>query len=188
MMYIITNIYYMKWFLFLILFTSSFIYSQAPCDFKLGNYKSRFSLESSVISVCFNDTFVANDCCNILRNYFGFRSRIDNVYLDFDKFSTNNTLFLDMLMPRMINNNLTIYVVGYDLIWFDTYVKGISGDLNYTVFIDGRRPDYKSTLIHEVGHQLGLDHCDDPCCVMYSAECVANSTQFCIKCLSYLNQ
>lgn len=178
----------MRWFLFIFIFISLSLHSQAPCEFKFGDLRGNFSLNSKVVGVCFDDTVVVNDCVNILRNYFGFKCNSTNAYLGLEKFSTNNVLFLNILLPRIYNDTLTIYIVSYDLIYIDIYVKGISGNKNSTIFIDGRRPDYRSTLIHEIGHQLGLDHCEDSCCVMFSGECIGDSQRFCIRCLRLLGQ
>jgi archaemetzincin len=42
--------------------------------------------------------------------------------------------------------------------------------------------------VHELGHTLGLDHCDDLRCVMHFSNCLADTDQktgwFCARCLN----
>jgi predicted Zn-dependent protease len=67
---------------------------------------------------------------------------------------------------------------------FDTkirdYVRGYSTGIN--IIVRTNNGFFQETFIHELGHLLGLNHCDDLSCIMATNNDDYDSGNFCKKC------
>jgi hypothetical protein len=75
----------------------------------------------------------------------------------------------------------TIYVTNENLVSGDLQIRGGTLFGCNTIIIESG--DYnKGTAIHEIGHTLGLGHCDNPKCVMAIYNDEENTYDFCENC------
>jgi hypothetical protein len=77
----------------------------------------------------------------------------------------------------------TIFIVDKRL-WHNNEVKGLTDGT--TIIVRGEKEWLKETLIHEIGHTLGLGHCDNLSCIMAINNDEYETGTFCKKCKRYL--
>ncbi|MFN5181945.1 MAG: hypothetical protein ACK5D5_02845 [Bacteroidota bacterium] len=66
-------------------------------------------------------------------------------------------------------------------------LRGVASGDEKTIIIRGEKRFMKETIIHEIGHTLGLDHCDDLSCVMALNNDQFDSGRFCSNCKQKLD-
>jgi predicted Zn-dependent protease len=67
-------------------------------------------------------------------------------------------------------------------------LRGYTTLYGKSIFVRSNRSFLKETIIHEIGHTLGLDHCDDLTCIMAINNDTYDSGDFCNKCKSKINK
>jgi archaemetzincin len=79
----------------------------------------------------------------------------------------------------------TIFIVDKRL-WHNNEVKGLTDGT--TIIVRGEKEWLKETLIHEIGHTLGLGHCDNLSCIMAINNDEYETGKFCNKCKRHLRK
>ena len=124
----------------------------------------------------------------IIENFYGFNTEIQGNIEVTDNLLYNNTDTLDgdVCLKNIRENVKTIYITSHPL-------KGSNLDLRGYTYLYGNVVIVKSgnhleeTLIHEIGHTFGLDHCQDLTCVMAINNDEYDSGNFCSNCKSKFN-
>ena len=125
----------------------------------------------------------------IIENFYGFDTQIEGSVEVLDNFYYNNTDTIDgdVCLQNIRENVKTIYVTNHPL-------KGSNLDLRGYTYLYGDVVLVKAgghleeTLIHEMGHTFGLEHCEDLSCIMAINNDEFDSGDFCSKCKKQLNK
>lgn len=88
------------------------------------------------------------------------------------------------ILPK--NEDITVYITLNPLYQDDTKLRGFTTLYGKSVIARGNMNFLKETLIHEIGHTKGLDHCSDSTCVMAINNDEWDSNNFCKKCMSQI--
>jgi hypothetical protein len=146
--------------------------------------------------VCVGDVSFNNisDTLNVIKNFLltqGIRINLindDDMELD-ERFliTTDNGEVSNILDDQMFlseNSQRTSTIFLTDKRMFDTkirdYVRGYSTGIN--IIVRTNNGFFQETFIHELGHLLGLNHCDDLSCIMATNNDDYDSGNFCKKC------
>ena len=146
--------------------------------------------------VCVGDVSFNNisDTLNVIKNFLltqGIRINLindDEMELD-ERFliTTDNGEVSNILDDQMFlsdNSQRTSTIFLTDKRMFDTkirdYVRGYSTGIN--IIVRTNNGFFQETFIHELGHLLGLNHCDDLSCIMATNNDDYDSGNFCKKC------
>ena len=91
---------------------------------------------------------------------------------------------LDMLKSciNLQNTSKTLYVTDTKIYDGEELLRGVTSGDNKTIIVRGEKRFMKETIIHEIGHSLGLDHCPDKTCVMAIDNDLEDSGDFCDIC------
>lgn len=102
-----------------------------------------------------------------------------------NEFLTKGPKFIkvESFMSNVKNDTLTVYITNRSLMYDGIIAKGVSSPCKSTILVNGKKPEINSIVIHEVGHILGLEHCDDKNCSM-SNDYSELSPKFCPVCNS----
>jgi hypothetical protein len=86
------------------------------------------------------------------------------------------------ILPK--TEDITVYITLNPLYQDDTKLRGFTTLYGKSVIARGNMNFLKETLIHEIGHTKGLDHCSDSTCVMAINNDEWDSNNFCSVCRS----
>jgi hypothetical protein len=160
------------------------------------------SIKRTFQIVCVGDVSMADveDSISIIRRFLltqGVDIKLvqgDNISLD-ESFLINSTdgssseiLDDQMFLSSYSNNNGVIFLT--DKRMYDTkvrdYVRGYS--TGFDMIVRTNNGFFKETFVHELGHLLGLSHCDDLTCVMSVNNDEYDSGNFCGKCKNHFRK
>jgi predicted Zn-dependent protease len=124
-----------------------------------------------------------------VEEFYGFKCVVDgNVPTKPSMYVENsNTLNVTNCLAELsVQGQKTIYVTKeplYSKQW--GMLRGMTHMRGNTVVIKGGE-HLQETVIHELGHTLGLGHCDNPQCIMAINNDAEDTGQFCSKCKNQL--
>jgi hypothetical protein len=128
---------------------------------------------SEVISGFFGYQCIISEGINIPETIYGNENEIDaGKLIEEFKYNQNTTIYLTEEKLRTDNNDLRGYTTLY----------------GKTIVVRSKKEFMRETLIHEIGHTLGLDHCNDMTCVMAINNDAEDSGDFCKKCTKSINR
>ena len=131
------------------------------------------------------DNSDVEDVIRIIQNFYGYTCTLgwaqlitDEMYLNGNK----NILDGNVLLRKYFSNQKVVYIIDKQLVVNGDYLRGYAATNGGTVIIRGEKSFLRETLIHEIGHTLGLSHCSDLTCVMAVSNDQYDSGTFCNKC------
>lgn len=104
-----------------------------------------------------------------------------------DDMATLSNLWTDNVVSDITFNKTTLYITDEILSQGNMDLRGSSYISYKNAIVRGGRSFMKSTIIHEMGHLLGLNHCDDLTCVMAINNDEYDTGDFCVKCKKIIN-
>jgi predicted Zn-dependent protease len=131
-----------------------------------------------------------SDAVTIIKDFYGYSACVkpkmsitEDMYIQ----GTDKILDADVCIDKLNANKKTIYIVDKKLWSNGDYLRGYATRGGNTVIVRGEKSFLKETIIHELGHTLGLGHCTDKTCIMATENDAYDSGDFCNKCKSKLN-
>jgi archaemetzincin len=125
---------------------------------------------------------------NVIQNFFGYNviflpsisiteSMIENGYME----STN-------ALVSIKEDRKVINIVDRELYQDGKLLRGIASGDEKTIIVRGEKSFMNETIVHEIGHTFGLDHCSDLTCVMALNNDDFDSGDFCNECKRKMNK
>lgn len=139
----------------------------------------------SVKAIGIVDMTDIDDAVNIIESFYGYRCVVEyGVSLTSDMFynGSSDVLNGEYLVEKLFSQNKTVYLIDKKLYGKGTYLRGIAAVNGNVVVVRGEKSFLRETLIHELGHTLGLRHCSDLTCIMAVDNDQYDSGTFCNKC------
>jgi hypothetical protein len=151
--------------------------------------KSGISVEDQVIYISGLGDFNQSDlefASKEVTKVFGINCEIIDPVKTTSELYSDNTRKLDkekcasVLRP----SNKTIYITNeyFD----DENISGISMKNGKLVVASNTCNHLKKTILHELGHTFGMDHCDDNKCIMGTRNIMTCNDEFCNNCKTKL--
>lgn len=111
----------------------------------------------------------------IIESYFGLNVKISNerIVFDSDLFDNEGNLDGGKLLNRYDDENDKIIITNIDCKYDNNPIAGLShGEFGNILLVSNTSSFNKSrlfeeTIIHEISHNIGLDHCDNNNCLMF---------------------
>jgi len=153
--------------------------------------KKRFNSDNvTIIPLGDVDDSDITDAVKIIKNFYGYNCHIgkrQQITNDMYIKNTDKILDADYCINKFYTMNKTIYIVDKQLWAKGDYLRGYALCGGGTVFVRGEKSFLKETIIHELGHTLGLGHCGDKSCIMAIENDLYDSGDFCNNCKRKLN-
>ena len=126
---------------------------------------------------------------SLVTEFYGYNCVImDNVTVPESMYMREGVIDAHEAMVEFSNiNTRTIFLTPENLYVNDMELRGYTTTYGNAVVINYDKDYLRETLIHELGHTLGLLHCDDLTCVMAINNDAYDSGDFCEKCKNKLN-
>lgn len=123
-----------------------------------------------------------SDAVKILRDFYQYnciiKPRVDiseNMKIQ----GTDEILSAKETLDELSHFGNTIFIADKRL-WHLSECKGFTNGTS--IIVKGDKSIMKETLLHEIGHTLGLDHCDKRSCIMAINNDEYETGNFCKKC------
>ena len=125
----------------------------------------------------------------IIENFYGYHCIIeDNVSIPNNTyFDDGNTINAGSCVSNLDTDKKTLYLTYNPLNDGNDDLRGYTRINGETIIVRGDRSFMKGTIIHEIGHTLGLEHCSDLTCVMAIQNDEYDSGNFCENCKRIIN-
>jgi len=129
------------------------------------------------------------DAIQIIKEEFNFTCVVQPMIpIDESLIITNskNILEAHQTLKSLKVNKKTLYITENKLWTNKIYLRGYSFLNGNVMIVQGDKNFLRETIIHEIGHIFGLDHCGDKTCIMAVLNDAFDSGRFCNRCLQFL--
>jgi hypothetical protein len=122
-----------------------------------------------------------------IKEKFGYKVILPDNTIKSEDYLTISNSFIDVikLLQNMYCYEITIVFTNNPLYESPISLKGATDYERKVIIIDGNLDDINLVIIHEIGHVLGIHHCENTDCIMFDN---AVKEEFCNKCLSIFNR
>ena len=166
-------------------------YNSSQSEYNHEIPKGSFQTEEVIIKPLGNvDNDDIVDAINIIQEFYGYSCVVgsyepitEDMYIN----GTNQILDGDVCLNKFFSPKKVVYIVDKKLWAKGDYLRGYAARNGGTVIVRGEKSFLRETIIHELGHTLGLGHCDDLSCIMAVNNDEYDSGTFCKKCKRQLN-
>lgn len=128
----------------------------------------------------------------VIKDFYGYDCSIGGIEpITNDMYLNGNLSMIDAnftieKLNQIEKTNKTVYLVNKEMYADNINLRGYAIRNGNTILVVADKSIMKETLIHEIGHSLGLAHCDDLTCVMAINNDKYDKGTFCNKCFSRL--
>lgn len=125
------------------------------------------------------------DAVNIIEGFYGYKCSIGSPEQITNEMFINGTdqiLNAQVCLNKLYATNKVVYIVDKRLWANGDFLRGFAATSGGTMIVRGEKSFLRETIIHEMGHTLGLSHCDDLSCIMAVDNDQYDSGTFCKKC------
>jgi predicted Zn-dependent protease len=153
------------------------------------NYNNQTLVIKSLGDVDSEDLTFAS---NIVEDFYGYNTSIERgVSITEDMYIKNTREILngDVCIQNLHNpydKVKTLYIVDKRLWASGDFLRGYATLNSNTIIVVGNQNTMRETIIHEIGHTLGLSHCSDLGCIMAINNDEYDTGHFCNKCKNKL--
>lgn len=129
------------------------------------------------------------DAAKIIKSFYGYSTSIGNpqpITEDMYIKGTDRILDAEFCIQKFFSYKKTLYIVDKKLWANGDYLRGYALRGAGTLIVRGEKSFLRETIIHELGHTLGLSHCNDKTCIMAIQNDAYDSGDFCNKCKNKL--
>lgn len=129
-----------------------------------------------------------HDAVKFLKDFYNFRCLIQTkvkITQSMKVKGTDDMLKAEDVLHELADYGKTVFVADKRL-WHISECKGYTNGT--TVIVKGDKSIMKETLLHEIGHTLGLRHCDNLSCIMAINNDDEETGKFCRKCRKKANK
>jgi|GEM_PF-3152753 hypothetical protein len=91
----------------------------------------------------------------------------------------------ECLSAMQQSNERGIFITRQNINYYDLAVRGLTRSYGRVILLKSN-PHFEKTLIHEIGHTYGLEHCGNLACVMAIYNDDEGTRKFCAKCVNQI--
>ncbi len=128
----------------------------------------------------------------VINEFYGYKCVIsENLEISNELYLNGNQSVIESHEVMVKYNNLntrTIFLTNKNLYRGTLELRGYTTTYGKAVVVKSDKSYMKETLIHELGHTLGLHHCNNLTCIMAIYNDQYDSGDFCNKCKNFLNK
>jgi hypothetical protein len=154
----------------------------------IHNHSDEKKSSSEIVRVtaigCVDESDI-DDAIEIIESFYGYKCVVvygESITDDIRYKGSNDVLDGDAIINKYFSKNKVVYLIDKKLWAKGAYLRGIAAVNGGTVVVRGEKSFLKETVIHELGHTLGLRHCSDLTCIMAENNDEFDSGTFCDKC------